>query len=386
MADDDLRRLERRWRETQEPADEGRYLLARLRAGELSRRALELSALLGQPGAAAALPELAASARGRERARELAGGWPEAGWRLLLAECERVLTLFRADPPPDTGCLVVVEGPRTGSELWLAARRPLQLDRSGAPADPPAAVVSFRSGSPAQWSMTGRAEGVTLNGERVSAPRSLQHGDWLTLGDACLVFSAGEGPLRADEVGLTRAWLDELWGRTRGAEALELAPLWLEEGRARSWLRGELTRLDAALCAQAPVSLEEWPAPFGEPVERAPDGGGVAEWALGREPSPRLRARRALERLEVASPCPLSWEQLRPRPEDPRLRDCAQCERAVYDLRELSAAEAAELVTRDDRVCVRLYRRPDGGVMTRDCASSFPREAPDDLFTLGMLA
>ena len=391
MADDDLRRLERRWRETQEPADEGRYLLARMRAGELSQRALKLAALLGQPGAAAALPEqsaLGTRADWAEAVREVASGDPETTWRLLLAECERVLALVRVNWF-DSSRLVLVEGDGRGDELPLAERVPLHLDTLGAPCPPESACVSILpEDAPRSWSMQARIEEVSLNGDRSLKRRELQHGDWIDLGPTCLVYDGGADPPRADEIALARAWLDELGARARGAPPSpgELPPLWIGAGLGRDWLRSELRDLDEATTAKQAVSLASWPA-LGEDLERVQAGAReVAAWALGRSPSARTRALRALDRLAIASPCPLTWDSLTPRPDDPRVRDCGQCQHAVYDLRELTRAEAAELVSRDERVCVRLYRREDGSVMTRDCPSSFPVEAPDDMITLGMLA
>jgi hypothetical protein len=55
VADDRLRELERRWRESGTPADELAWLRAALRAGSLERRRLELAAFLGHDTARAAL-------------------------------------------------------------------------------------------------------------------------------------------------------------------------------------------------------------------------------------------------------------------------------------------------------------------------------------------
>ena len=51
MADSDLRELERRYRETLQAIDHALWLEARVRAGLLSERAVELAARLGAPGA-----------------------------------------------------------------------------------------------------------------------------------------------------------------------------------------------------------------------------------------------------------------------------------------------------------------------------------------------
>jgi hypothetical protein len=57
MADERLRNLERRWRETGTLEDEAVYLRERIRQGDLSERKLYLAAYLGIPGAIAALDE-----------------------------------------------------------------------------------------------------------------------------------------------------------------------------------------------------------------------------------------------------------------------------------------------------------------------------------------
>jgi hypothetical protein len=53
---------------------------------------------------------------------------------------------------------------------------------------------------------------------------------------------------------------------------------------------------------------------------------------------------------------------------DERARFCAQCDRHVYNISELTGAEVRALVARTEgRFCARLYRRPDGTVLTKDC-------------------
>lgn len=55
MTDSQLRELERRWRETGAVEDEARYLLERVRAGDLEQEKLELAAYCGHEGARAGL-------------------------------------------------------------------------------------------------------------------------------------------------------------------------------------------------------------------------------------------------------------------------------------------------------------------------------------------
>lgn len=67
--------------------------------------------------------------------------------------------------------------------------------------------------------------------------------------------------------------------------------------------------------------------------------------------------------IHIASPCPVSWDAM---PGDDRVRHCSQCDQSVYTLTELTAGEVAALFA-DATPCVRLYRRADGTVITRDC-------------------
>jgi len=53
---------------------------------------------------------------------------------------------------------------------------------------------------------------------------------------------------------------------------------------------------------------------------------------------------------------------------DERVRHCTDCNLNVYNSIGLSADELTSLVTeRESRLCMRLYKRPDGSVVTSDC-------------------
>ena len=72
-----------------------------------------------------------------------------------------------------------------------------------------------------------------------------------------------------------------------------------------------------------------------------------------------------LNYLQVASPCPASWEEMEG---DNRVRFCEACALHVYNLSAMTAQEAERLVVRKEgRLCVRFYQREDGTVMTQDC-------------------
>jgi len=80
-----------------------------------------------------------------------------------------------------------------------------------------------------------------------------------------------------------------------------------------------------------------------------------------------------LESLTVAAPCPASWDDMEG---NERVRFCAHCQQSVYDVSALTRAEATALVERTTgRLCLRLFRRTDGKVMTRDCPVGVLRAA-----------
>jgi hypothetical protein len=72
-----------------------------------------------------------------------------------------------------------------------------------------------------------------------------------------------------------------------------------------------------------------------------------------------------LDHIRIASPCPVSWEQMTG---DECVRRCDLCELNVYDISRMSRLEAESLIAKSEgRICARLFRRSDGTVITRDC-------------------
>ncbi|MCU1265586.1 MAG: hypothetical protein JWM21_1904 [Acidobacteria bacterium] len=72
-----------------------------------------------------------------------------------------------------------------------------------------------------------------------------------------------------------------------------------------------------------------------------------------------------LDRVRIATPCSVSWESMNG---NEQARYCSQCKLQVYDISKLTRREAVSLLTSSEgRVCGRLYRRPDGTLLTRDC-------------------
>ncbi len=69
--------------------------------------------------------------------------------------------------------------------------------------------------------------------------------------------------------------------------------------------------------------------------------------------------------LRVASPCSVGWETMTG---DERVRHCNSCQLNIYNTAEMTTREVDQLIERrEGRLCIRLRRRADGTVITRDC-------------------
>ena len=72
-----------------------------------------------------------------------------------------------------------------------------------------------------------------------------------------------------------------------------------------------------------------------------------------------------LDSVSIAAPCKASWDQM---VGDDHVRFCGQCEKNVYNLSSLPREEAeALLAAKEGKMCVRLFKREDGTVLTSDC-------------------
>ncbi|MGO8997079.1 MAG: hypothetical protein ACLQVI_27505 [Polyangiaceae bacterium] len=93
----------------------------------------------------------------------------------------------------------------------------------------------------------------------------------------------------------------------------------------------------------------------------------------------QLRNQRTLPMLEdvrIASPCAASWDDMTG---DARVRFCGRCAKNVYNLSEMTREEAETLLAKSEastnaKMCVRLYKRADGTVLTADCPVGVKRK------------
>jgi hypothetical protein len=72
-----------------------------------------------------------------------------------------------------------------------------------------------------------------------------------------------------------------------------------------------------------------------------------------------------INKLRVASPCSVGWETMTG---NERVRLCHSCQMNIYNISEMTKPEVENLIAnREGRLCIRLYKRADGTVLTKDC-------------------
>lgn len=73
-----------------------------------------------------------------------------------------------------------------------------------------------------------------------------------------------------------------------------------------------------------------------------------------------------LDNIRVASPCSADWAKMTG---DERTRACADCNKNVYNLSNLTREEAEALILeKEGKLCVRYYQRADGTILLKDCS------------------
>jgi hypothetical protein len=91
-----------------------------------------------------------------------------------------------------------------------------------------------------------------------------------------------------------------------------------------------------------------------------------------------------LDNIRVASPCTASWDEMTG---DERTRHCHKCDKQVYNLSDMTRAEAeALLLEKQGKLCARYYRRSDGTIMTADCRVGVVASRKRKLIASGAMA
>jgi len=92
-------------------------------------------------------------------------------------------------------------------------------------------------------------------------------------------------------------------------------------------------------------------------------------------------ARRSpLDEVRIATPCSARWEEMTG---DDRVRHCAACDKDVFNIAGMPRAEAVALLSKGTSVCIRMFKRTDGTVLTSDCPVGVRKKRVRRLAILG---
>ena len=73
----------------------------------------------------------------------------------------------------------------------------------------------------------------------------------------------------------------------------------------------------------------------------------------------------SIDTIQIASPCKMPWSRMEG---NDKARFCGDCKKNVYNLSLMTRAEANTLIQeKEGSLCISLYRRSDGTVLTADC-------------------
>jgi len=78
-----------------------------------------------------------------------------------------------------------------------------------------------------------------------------------------------------------------------------------------------------------------------------------------------------LDNIRIASPCGADWNKMYG---GDKKRFCGECKLNVYNISEMTQQEAEDFILRSEgRLCLRVFRRNDGTVLTQDCPVGWAR-------------
>ena len=91
-----------------------------------------------------------------------------------------------------------------------------------------------------------------------------------------------------------------------------------------------------------------------------------------------------LPNIRVATPCTADWNKMTG---DERIRACADCNKNVYNISEMTREEAEALIlAKEGRLCVRYYQRKDGTILLKDCVIGVANQRKRRLIAAGAAA
>jgi len=82
----------------------------------------------------------------------------------------------------------------------------------------------------------------------------------------------------------------------------------------------------------------------------------------------------SLDQVSIKTPCQMDWDLMASRDDsgEDRIRFCRRCKKNVYNLSGMNESAAMRLLDSNEPICARIFRRPDGTIVTSACPSPTP--------------
>ena len=91
-----------------------------------------------------------------------------------------------------------------------------------------------------------------------------------------------------------------------------------------------------------------------------------------------------LARIRVATPCRADWNEMTG---DARVRHCAQCDKDVFNLSDMTREQAeALIIAKNGDLCARYYQRHDGTILLADCSVGLAQKKKTRVVAAGAMA
>jgi len=91
-----------------------------------------------------------------------------------------------------------------------------------------------------------------------------------------------------------------------------------------------------------------------------------------------------LARIRVATPCRADWNEMTG---DARVRHCAQCDKDVFNLSDMTREQAeALIIAKNGDLCARYYQRHDGTILLADCSIGLAQKRKTRVLAAGAAA
>ena len=76
-----------------------------------------------------------------------------------------------------------------------------------------------------------------------------------------------------------------------------------------------------------------------------------------------------LAQITISTPCQMDWDLMTG---DDQVRFCRRCQKNVFNFAAMSESAALDLLQSKTDVCARIFRRPDGTIVTQACPPPLP--------------